>query len=207
MVTEVIHFPFLQLMKSNRIVFIALPSHTSHVLQPLDITVFEAYKSFFGKELHRAARVTSKLNTLSVAACVSNAYSKAFVSPTIRSGFVRSGMWKPETFKKDISALKHIFGDCGISETSVEFLLRSFERKERSLLRDVDVEEEGRIRIEPPVVRMSHRKVSAKLSMFERNERREHKSDRGRNPQILPLAFCEGRPALRPSVCVFLNDC
>jgi len=34
------NFDFMQLMKDNSIVVFALPSHTSHILQPLDIVPF-----------------------------------------------------------------------------------------------------------------------------------------------------------------------
>lgn len=40
-----LQFYILQLMQENNMVFVALPSHTFHVLQPLDMTVFAAYKS------------------------------------------------------------------------------------------------------------------------------------------------------------------
>lgn len=142
-----IQYPFLQLMKDNRIVVIALPAHTSHVLQPLDITVFAAYKSFLEEELHRASRFLSKLNYFTVGRCISNAYAKEFVAPTISSVFTRAGLWNTETFKTDISPLEYLFCDDGTSKPSLQFILLSFAKKERSLLRDADVEEEGRIRI------------------------------------------------------------
>lgn len=141
-----IQYPFLKYMRDNRVVVIALPAHTSHVLQPLDVTVFNAYKSFLQEELHRAARIVTKLNAFTVAACISNAYCKAFISPYIQSGFVRCGLWNPESFSTDITALQHLFQD--EEKISLDVLIQSFERRERSLLRDVNVEEEGRVRID-----------------------------------------------------------
>jgi len=38
------NFDFLQLMKDNNIVVFALPSHTSHILQPLDVIPFAVLK-------------------------------------------------------------------------------------------------------------------------------------------------------------------
>ena len=34
---------------SNNIHMLCLPSHTSHILQPLDVGVFKSFKSFFSK--------------------------------------------------------------------------------------------------------------------------------------------------------------
>lgn len=61
-----IQFDFLNLMKENGVVVVAQPAHTSHVLQPLDVTVFGPYKIYLEEELHRAARVSSKLNAFTV---------------------------------------------------------------------------------------------------------------------------------------------
>lgn len=77
-----IQYPFLNLLKENRNIVIALPAHTSHVLQLLDVTVFAAYKSNLKEKLHRVARYAEKLNAFSVAACITNAYSKALQSQT-----------------------------------------------------------------------------------------------------------------------------
>lgn len=41
-----IQFDFLNYMKENRIVVIAVPTHTSHVLQPLDVTVLGPCKNY-----------------------------------------------------------------------------------------------------------------------------------------------------------------
>lgn len=45
-----IQFEFLNYLKSKSVIVIALPAHTSHVLQPLDVTVFGPYKSYLQLE-------------------------------------------------------------------------------------------------------------------------------------------------------------
>lgn len=90
-----IQFKFFNLLKENGIIVIAMPAHTSHVFQPLDVSVFGVYKSFLQEELHRVARIASKLDAWTVAACISNSYAKSFIAPTIKSGFVRCGIWDP----------------------------------------------------------------------------------------------------------------
>lgn len=140
-----IQHSFLDFMKQNRIVVIALPAHTSHELQPLDVTVFGAYKSFLQAEFHRAARSNSTLNAFTVASCIHNAYSRAFVRPTIQAGFVKCGLWSQEKNATDVSALSRLF-KAG-EEVTVQGLVVAFNKSQRSLLRDADVEEEGRVRI------------------------------------------------------------
>jgi len=50
---------FLQLMKDNNIVVFALPSHTSHILQPLDnIVPFAILKSLWNKQMRLFTRKT-----------------------------------------------------------------------------------------------------------------------------------------------------
>lgn len=191
-----IQFPFLQMMKENRIVVIALPSHTSHVLQPLDLTVFAAYKSFLEEELHRTARIASKLNAFTVGSCISNAYAKAFVSPIIRSGFVRSGLWNWVTYKTDVSALEHLFGKFGVEKPSLDLLLRSFEKNERSLLREANVEEDGRIRINTSAgANVTSECVLAALKL--REDRKKAAQDKEQTDAVEPADVNEGRPALR----------
>lgn len=41
-----IQFPFLTFMQETRVLVIALPAHTSHELQPLDVAAFGTYKSY-----------------------------------------------------------------------------------------------------------------------------------------------------------------
>lgn len=143
-----LQYKFLNLMKKNRVVVIALPSHTSHVLQPLDVTVFGPYKNYLQHELHRLARITVKINAFTVAKCIANAYSKAFNSSNIISGFVKCGIWNELTRSTDVSALESLFVDTSTSALPLSVVIETFRNKERTLLRDVNVEEEGRIRID-----------------------------------------------------------
>jgi len=137
-----------------------------------------------------------KLNAFTVAACVANAYAKAFVWPTIRSGFVRSGIWNHETFQTDISSLEHLFRDTDMESPSLDILLSSFMKKERSLLREADVEEEGRIRIRAT----SGANVTADcvLEALEQREQKKKVVRKKKQPATLEVeGINEGRPALK----------
>lgn len=88
-----IQFYLLQMLRKNRIT-IALPAHTSHRLQTLDVSVFSPHKSFIQSEMHRASRalLTNEkftLNAFDVALIIYNAYSRSRVGPNIKDGFVR----------------------------------------------------------------------------------------------------------------------
>ena len=61
-----IQYYTLKLLRDNNIFVIALPAHSSHRLQPLEVTVFGLYKSFLQAEIHRAARIKSLLNAFDI---------------------------------------------------------------------------------------------------------------------------------------------
>ena len=45
----------LKLFRDNRVLVVALPSQSTHELQPLDVTVLGAYKSFLQEQIHIAS--------------------------------------------------------------------------------------------------------------------------------------------------------
>ena len=49
----------IQLAKENDIHIMYLPSHTTHVLQPLDVGVFSSFKHHVGKALNALVRCTN----------------------------------------------------------------------------------------------------------------------------------------------------
>lgn len=54
--THLFNWEFLNLMKTNGITVLAIPPHTSHLLQPLDCGPFHALKSWWNKELYKKIR-------------------------------------------------------------------------------------------------------------------------------------------------------
>ena len=83
-------FSVLHLFKCNHVVVIALPSHTSHVLQPLDVSFF---KSALQREMHKIARPKKVLNAFDISEILTISYSKALTASNIISGFERTGIW------------------------------------------------------------------------------------------------------------------
>lgn len=51
-----LQYKTLKYLKGNGIIVVALPAHTSHVIQPVDVSVFSSYKSTQQANIHRAAR-------------------------------------------------------------------------------------------------------------------------------------------------------
>ena len=84
-----VQFNTLQLMKENWVIVIAMPAHTSHRLQPLDVSVFSVYKSYIQKEIHNMAKCKTILDSFDIAICIRNAYSSSHTTANIVSGFYR----------------------------------------------------------------------------------------------------------------------
>ena len=88
-----VNINFLQYCIDNRVIPICLPPHTSHRLQPLDVSVFSPYKHAYRMELQQGFENhevgVSKRNFYEI---VSNARLKALTSENIRSGFWSSEM-------------------------------------------------------------------------------------------------------------------
>ena len=144
-----IQFKTLNYFRRNRVIFIALPSHSSHRLQPLDVTVFNSYKSFLQAFLHSAARVKSVLNAFNLASLITHAYDKSMTISNIRSGFFKCGTWDDDHMGTNGIVLQFLFdqSDNNMSAPTVDDLIKAFLKKSRSLLREADVKEEGTIKI------------------------------------------------------------
>ncbi len=86
---------FMLLCLQNNIQLLYLPPHSSHVLQPLDLSVFgplkEAYRRHLGfVNQFCCSTVVGKRNFL---LCYRKARSKAFIAKTIQSGWRTTGLW------------------------------------------------------------------------------------------------------------------
>ena len=70
-----IQLEVLTLLQANRVHFVALPSHTSHVLKPLDVSVFGPFKSKVQADLHKLSRHARFIEVFGASMCLSTAYS------------------------------------------------------------------------------------------------------------------------------------
>lgn len=93
-------------MLENKVLVIALPPHTSHDLQSLEVTVFGSYKPYLQQGLHRTAKNKKQLNIIDIATCSHTAYARSIISSTVKNGFVLRGLWDPGIRWTNIDALK-----------------------------------------------------------------------------------------------------
>lgn len=80
---------FDQYCTTNNIITLCMPAHTSHLLQPLDVSCFSPLKRSYGQEVQQLVRYIDKEDFLSI-------YSKirpfVFTDQNIRSGFQATGL-------------------------------------------------------------------------------------------------------------------
>ena len=84
---------FLEYCEWNNIIPLALPSHTTHILQPLDVCVFQPLKHWHAEAINEAAQMgDEKFNKLEFLNAFNDFRAKAFQSTTIRSAWRQTGL-------------------------------------------------------------------------------------------------------------------
>ena len=89
-----ISIELIELAKENHVHLLCLPSHTTHVLQPLDVGVFSSFKHQVGLALNRLLRSSEGRVPTSedIPAILSEAWPKSVTPVNIMSGFRKSGI-------------------------------------------------------------------------------------------------------------------
>lgn len=87
-------------LAESKIAVMALPAHTSDRLQPLDVSVFSAFKHWTNKRIderisHYATRFVGdkRFGGLDIWECILEGYNAALSSSNVVSGFAKSGLW------------------------------------------------------------------------------------------------------------------
>ena len=85
----------IEFARANEIHLLCLPSHTSHVLQPLDVGVFKSFKSFFSKVCTQyMAKNPGRVITEDILSfLVGNALAQSHTPINIFSGFKKAGIY------------------------------------------------------------------------------------------------------------------
>ena len=90
---------FLYKCKQNKVQLVFLPAHSSHILQPLDLSVFGALKREYRSQLSRIAHIddSAPIKKAQFVECYKVARKTAFTSRTIRTGWAATGLhpWCP----------------------------------------------------------------------------------------------------------------
>ena len=79
----------IQLARDNGVHLLCLPSHTTHILQPLDVGVFKSFKSNFSKACttYIAANPGRVITSDKLAFLVAEAWPHSFTAVNVMSGF------------------------------------------------------------------------------------------------------------------------
>lgn len=88
------YYPALEYATSNNVVFLTIPPHTSHKLQPLDVAVYSPFKTFFEIEINKfqKAHPGRVIGQYDIARLVTQAYLKAATPQNALSGFRAAGI-------------------------------------------------------------------------------------------------------------------
>ena len=86
----------IELARANNVYLLCLPSHTTYILQPLDVGVSKSFKSNFSKACSKylaanPGRVIT--NAYKLASLVAEAWPHSFIAVNIMSGFKKCGVF------------------------------------------------------------------------------------------------------------------
>lgn len=86
----------VDLARANGIVLLNFPPHCSHRLQPLDVSVYSAFKNYYNVHCSNKIIIENPgvpVTIYNVAEIVGKAFPKAFTPTNIISGFRATGIW------------------------------------------------------------------------------------------------------------------
>ena len=98
---------FMWLCHSNKIQVLYLPAHTSHVLQPLDLSIFSPLKHSYRKYLNQLNNWSEStvMGKMAMVQCVQKARHDALTSKNIKAGWKATGLWPVNMAKPLMSPL------------------------------------------------------------------------------------------------------
>jgi len=84
---------FLEFCNEKNIIPFCLPPHSTHLLQPLDVVVFQPLKHYHAEAIEEATRTgCSDFNKIEFLAAIESIREKAFKRSTIISAFKKTGL-------------------------------------------------------------------------------------------------------------------
>ncbi|GAB0139100.1 putative DDE endonuclease domain-containing protein [Epichloe bromicola] len=98
---------FMYLCYQHKIHLIYLPPHTSHVLQPLDLSVFSPLKYYYRKQIGFLSLLTdsSPVGKQNFLICYQRAREQALSASNIKGGWKATGLWPVSVAKPLLSPL------------------------------------------------------------------------------------------------------
>jgi 4-hydroxybenzoate polyprenyltransferase len=98
---------FLWKCCEHNIYLLFLPAHTSHVLQPLDLSIFSPLKAAYRKELYKLSSLidSTPIGKRNFLICYQKARQASITSSNIKAGWKASGLWPVSAAKPLMSRL------------------------------------------------------------------------------------------------------
>lgn len=98
---------FMYLCYQHKIHLLFLPPHTSHVLQPLDLSVFSPLKHYYRKQVGFLSLLTdsSPVGKQNFLSCYQKAREQALTASNIKGGWKATGLWPVSVAKPLLSPL------------------------------------------------------------------------------------------------------
>jgi hypothetical protein len=109
-------FEFLEFAEQHHIVVVGLPAHTSHLLQPLDVVLFQPYKHWHKQAVNEATRTgCTKFDAMEFFSNINSIRTNTFKRSSIRAAWKQAGIvpWSPS---KVINRLKVEFEGVNIEK-------------------------------------------------------------------------------------------
>lgn len=90
-----VNLDVIDLARESDIILFCLPPHTTHALQPLDVSVFKSLKSHFTKAVHALsfAKKDFVVSKRDFARVVKTPFERAFCISNVKSGFAKCGIY------------------------------------------------------------------------------------------------------------------
>lgn len=84
---------FINLCINNQVTLISLPTHTSYILQPLDLGVFSPYQRYYGDKVYsRAFRSHTAIDKIEFLNIITEVRRKAVTIRNVKGGWRVSGI-------------------------------------------------------------------------------------------------------------------
>ena len=85
----------LEIAQSNGLSILTFPPHTSHRLQPLDVSVYGPLKAHYKKAVNEwnLSFPGKRITIYDLPECLSRAFYKAMTHENISAGFRKTGIW------------------------------------------------------------------------------------------------------------------
>lgn len=103
----------IQLAKNNGVVMISLPAHTTHRLQPLDVSFFKPLSVYFNEASDKWMRTNpmKSITQFQISELLAEAYGRAATIEISISGFRKAGIWPVN---------RNAFQDCDFVSSTLE---------------------------------------------------------------------------------------